>query len=306
MELTHIDESGNARMVDVSGKPRVKRTAVAEGRISLKKETIEMLKHGFLKKGYALATAKIATIAGAKKTSDLIPLCHNIAIDNIDVAFNILEDCIEIQGTAICTDKTGIEMEALTAVSIAALTIYDMCKAKDKEMEIGQIRLIKKTKEDIKWDCFAIAGEVFKIKTFEILSINISEKKGEQKKPIEKAVLKESHGIVSDAHARDWHRQVSLLAQEDIDTMMGKGVDLKPGDFAENITTHGIDLSSLAVGTRFRIGDCELEVTQIGKTCHHDCAIYQQIGECVMPRKGIFAKVIKGGEICCKSQGFLD
>ena len=149
MKLTHIDKKGKARMVDVSGKPKVKRTAVAWGKIKLMPKTISAIKKGLLQKGEALSVAKIAGIMGAKKTSDLIPLCHNIEIDNVDLKFKFLKTGIEIESTAICTDKTGTEMEALTAVSIAALTIYDMCKAMDKKMEIGNIRLIKKTKD--KW-----------------------------------------------------------------------------------------------------------------------------------------------------------
>lgn len=134
---------------------------------------------------------------------------------------------------------------------------------------------------------------------FRILSLNISEKKGVQKKPVDSMELKVDHGIEGDAHAANWHRQISLLAQEDVETMQGKGVDLGYGDFAENITTEGIELWSLPVGTRLYLGETELEVTQIGKECHQHCAIFHTVGDCVMPRKGIFAKVIKGGMINC-------
>lgn len=136
---------------------------------------------------------------------------------------------------------------------------------------------------------------------FKILSLNISEKKGEQKKPVQSLELKPDHGIVGDAHAGNWHRQVSLLAEEDINTIRGKGIDIDYGDFAENITTEGVDLASLPIGTRLRLGDAEMEVTQIGKECHHGCAIFQTVGDCVMPRKGIFAKVLKGGVISTES-----
>ena len=142
--------------------------------------------------------------------------------------------------------------------------------------------------------------------SFEILSINISEKTGVQKKPMERALLKSNHGIVGDAHAGPWHRQVSLLADEDIETMRGKGIDLNSGDFAENITTRGVALSDLPVGTRLNLGECEIEVTQIGKECHHGCAIFQVVGDCVMPRKGIFARVIKGGTISRDSRCYYD
>lgn len=139
-------------------------------------------------------------------------------------------------------------------------------------------------------------------KEFSIVSLNISLKKGEQKVPTEEMELKIDHGIVGDAHAGDWHRQISLLADEDVESMRGNGIELNPGDFAENITTRGVDLSLLPVGTRLNIGNTEIEVTQIGKECHHGCAIFQAVGDCVMPRKGIFAKVIKAGRIDSESR----
>jgi MOSC domain-containing protein YiiM len=139
--------------------------------------------------------------------------------------------------------------------------------------------------------------------SFKILSVNISDKKGETKKPVEKIVLKENYGIIGDAHAGDWNRQVSLLSQEDIDTIKYQGIDISYGDFAENITTEGVDLASLPLGARLLIDNTVLEVTQIGKQCHDRCSIYEKVGDCVMPRKGIFTKVIRGGKISDKSTG---
>ncbi|PKL08361.1 MAG: MOSC domain-containing protein [Spirochaetae bacterium HGW-Spirochaetae-7] len=136
---------------------------------------------------------------------------------------------------------------------------------------------------------------------FEIVSINVSAGVGTRKDPVDGVELRMDHGIVGDAHARNWHRQVSMLADEDVESMRGKGVDLDPGIFAENITTRGVDLSSLPVGTRLFVGEAMLELTQIGKECHHGCAIFQAVGDCVMPRKGIFAKVIKEGWISRES-----
>ena len=143
---------------------------------------------------------------------------------------------------------------------------------------------------------------------FRILSLNVSERTGEQKKPVPsgRVTLKENHGIVGDAHAGAWHRQVSLLAGEDVDTMRGKGIQIGFGDFAENVTTRGVDLSSLPVGTRLKLGEAELEVTQIGKECHAHCAIYHAVGDCVMPRRGIFARVLKGGEVSVDSDCAYD
>lgn len=131
-----------------------------------------------------------------------------------------------------------------------------------------------------------------------IVSINISTKKGVIKEPISKAELKIDHGIVGDAHAGNWHRQISMLAEESIQKMKDKGFNhLKFGDFAENITTEGIEVHTLPVGTKLKIGECEVEVTQIGKKCHNGCAIKQTTGDCVMPREGIFVKVLKEGTI---------
>ena len=145
--LTHLDESGKASMVDVSAKPRVRRTARAEGFIILAPETLALVRENALAKGDALAAARLAGILAAKRTSDLIPLCHNIEIEHVEVRLEVQGDRIRIEALAACTDKTGIEMEALTAVSVAALTIYDMCKAVDKGMRIEGIRLAEKTKE---------------------------------------------------------------------------------------------------------------------------------------------------------------
>jgi len=130
-----------------------------------------------------------------------------------------------------------------------------------------------------------------------VVSINISDRKGVRKKPVEEAVLRTDYGIEGDAHASsEWHRQVSLLALESIRKMQEMGLDVHPGDFAENITTEGLDLVSLPLGTRLQIGrDIIGEVSQIGKECHTRCAIYYQAGDCVMPKEGIFIKVIQGG-----------
>jgi len=130
-----------------------------------------------------------------------------------------------------------------------------------------------------------------------VISVNISEKKGTIKTPVERIELKINHGIVGDAHAGNWHRQVSLLAEESLEKMQAKIPSLKPGDFAENIMTVGIDLHHLPIGTILKIGECELEVTQIGKKCHKGCEIRNITGECIMPTEGIFAIVKKEGFI---------
>lgn len=131
-----------------------------------------------------------------------------------------------------------------------------------------------------------------------VISVNVSEKKGVKKKPQPEGYFREDYGLEGDAHAGPGLRQVSLLALESIQKMQQMGVDVSPGDFAENITTSYLDLPSLPIGTILEVGEgVVLEVTQIGKTCHTGCAIFQQVGHCVMPREGIFARVVKGGKI---------
>ena len=130
-----------------------------------------------------------------------------------------------------------------------------------------------------------------------VTAVCISEKKGTRKHAVPSIEVKKDHGIVGDAHAGNWHRQISLLADESVDTMRGKGVELRPGDFAENILTRGIELKTLPVGTVLRVGETRLQVTQIGKECHNDCEIRRLVGTCVMPTQGIFAIVLTEGAI---------
>lgn len=146
MGLSHLDKRGAARMIDVSRKTKVRRTATATGKIKLQGETIRLIRAGLLKKGDALAVARVAGICAAKKTWELVPLCHHIGVEQVSVDFQIVDDGIKIESVAVCTDKTGIEMEALTAVAVAALTLYDMCKAVDKNMKLEEIMVLGKTK----------------------------------------------------------------------------------------------------------------------------------------------------------------
>ena len=131
-----------------------------------------------------------------------------------------------------------------------------------------------------------------------IVAVCSSEEKGTRKKNIGEGVLKVDFGLEGDAHGGDWHRMVSLLAVESIKKMQDKGLDVKPGDFAENLTTEGLELSVLPLGTKLRIGETSIgEVTQIGKVCHTRCAIFYQAGDCVMPREGIFVRLLEGGKV---------
>ena len=146
-EFTHFNEQGRARMVDVGEKPISQRTAVAAGRVLVSEETFALIQSGGMKKGDVLTVSQIAGVMGAKRTPDIIPMCHPILMDGLDLALTLDENrrSVEIQATVSCDGRTGVEMEALTAVSTAALTVYDMCKAVQKDMVITDIRLVKKT-----------------------------------------------------------------------------------------------------------------------------------------------------------------
>ena len=147
MTFSHLDSEGSARMVDVGEKAVVRRSAVAGGVVRMAPETIALLREAALPKGDALNTARISGVMAAKKTPELIPLCHGLNLTSVDVQFEVGQDRVSITAATRASDRTGVEMEALTAVSVAALTIYDMCKAVDKGMVIGEVRLLEKTKE---------------------------------------------------------------------------------------------------------------------------------------------------------------
>lgn len=147
--LSHIGADGRAQMVDVSAKPMSARTAVAAGKIRLRPETVELVRKNKVAKGDVIATARIAGIQAAKETPRLIPLCHTLPLSEVRIDIVVSEDSAEVTCTARTVAQTGVEMEALTGVSVALLTIYDMCKAVDKEMQISEVRLLEKTKRNV-------------------------------------------------------------------------------------------------------------------------------------------------------------
>lgn len=290
MKFTHMNEKGYGHMVDVTDKESTHRVAVARGTITMQEETLKSIQEGAIKKGDVLQVAQIAGVMGAKKTPDLIPLCHPLMLTGVDLDFEYRRDGIEVTATVKTAGQTGVEMEALTAVSTALLTIYDMAKALDKGMEIHDIFLVHK--EGGK------SGVYDQKKKPRVVGLNISETKGVVKTPIAEGEFIEDFGLKDDAHAGKWHRQVSLLAIESYDKMRDEEGNLLPqGSFAENITTEGICLYDLPVGTVLRIGKTVHEVTQIGKECHSGCQIQRMVGNCVMPKEGIFTRVIVGGTI---------
>jgi cyclic pyranopterin monophosphate synthase len=150
VEFSHLDSEGAARMVDVGEKEVVRRTAVATGRVRMSSGAVDLLRERALPKGDALNTARIAGIMAAKRTPELIPLCHGLNLTSVDVEFAVEDEAVRIVATARASDRTGVEMEALAAASVAALTIYDMCKAVDRAMVIEDVKLLEKTKEDVR------------------------------------------------------------------------------------------------------------------------------------------------------------
>ncbi len=148
-QLSHLDAGGNARMVDVGGKPPQRRRARARGQIALSPGTRERIRSNLVKKGDVLCVAQVAGIQAAKRTAELIPLCHTLSLDHVEVHLALDEGGVTATSQIVCIGRTGVEMEALVAVSVALLTVYDMCKAVDREMRIGPVELIEKTKEDV-------------------------------------------------------------------------------------------------------------------------------------------------------------
>ncbi len=289
MELTHFNPEGRAQMVDVSGKEATFRVARAAATVRMAAATAEKIRAGQIGKGDVLAVAQVAGIMAAKKNSELIPMCHPLMLTKVDLRFSLEETALRIFSEVRCRGETGVEMEALAAVSVAALTVYDMCKAAQKDMEITDIHLLYK--EGGKSGVYRREGEA------RVTAVNISERRGTPKHPVPYLELRLHHGIVGDAHAGDWHRQISLLAEESVDKMRAMGLTLTPGAFAENINTTGIVLTALPVGTVLEIGETAVRVTQIGKECHSDCEIRRITGQCVMPTEGIFAEVVREGRI---------
>jgi cyclic pyranopterin monophosphate synthase len=147
-ELTHVDVTGAAKMVNVGSKPIQRRYASAQGKIFIAAETLQLIQANQIKKGDVLTVAQIAGIQAAKQTAQLIPLCHSLGLDNVELQLQVVDDGVIARSKVYCTGRTGVEMEALTAVSVALLTVYDMCKAVDKQMSIGEIVLLEKVKQD--------------------------------------------------------------------------------------------------------------------------------------------------------------
>lgn len=296
-DLTHINEQGRARMVDVSAKQKTQRVARAAGFVRMAPATLELVRTGGCKKGDVLAVAQVAGIMTAKRCWELVPMCHPIQLTGVDVRFELVDDergrGVAIEAECRCCGETGVEMEALTAASVAALTVYDMLKATQRDMVVDDVRLLEKSGGA----SGHFVREEAAVADASVVAVSISEKKGTRKKPQDSIRLVVGHGVEGDAHAGNWHRMVSLLPEESVDVMREMLPNLAAGDFAENILTRGLSLKELPVGTVLTVGECELVVTQIGKKCHNDCEIHRLTGKCVMPTDGIFAVVTRGGVV---------
>ena len=292
VDLTHVNEQGRARMVDVSDKPATDRVARAAGFVRMAPSTVELVRTGGAKKGDVLAVAQVAGIMAAKRCWETVPMCHPVALTGVDVRFSVEAGGVGIEAACRCHGETGVEMEALSAVSAAALTVYDMLKAHQRDMVVEEVRLVEKN-GGASGD-FSARG-VRGAATVE--AVCVSEEKGTRKHPVDEIELVVGEGVAGDAHAGRWHRQVSLLPAEAVDELRGLLPELASGDFAENVLTRGLDLKALPVGTVLRAGAAELVVTQIGKECHAACEIRRLTGRCAMPTEGIFCVVTRGGSL---------
>jgi len=302
LESTNENVLSPVRMIDVTMKAETEREAIAKGRISMSAATLELIRGGKMMKGDILAVSETAGILAAKETPRLIPLCHPLLLTNISIEFYLPSggNFIEITASTKGTGKTGFEMEALIAVAVSALNIYDMCKAIDKDMGIGQIRLIRKSGGK-SGTYIADVEKAQHGRHGKLVAVCISSE-ADSKIPVEKAVLRKGHGLVGDMHAGS-SRQVSLLAKETINKMLAavssinpermktQNIEIQPGDSAENLLIEGIDLISLPLGTRIHLGNKAIvEVSQIGKVFHKP-------GFYLLPLEGLFADVIKGGVV---------
>ncbi len=301
MDLTHLNEQGYARMVDVSTKQDSNRVARAQAEVHMQPETLKTIQAGAIKKGDVLAVAQVAGIMGAKQTANLIPMCHPLMLTGVDIDFEIDEErsVLTIYSIVKTTGKTGVEMEAITAVSVAALTVYDMCKAIDRWIEITNIQLlekaggksghIKRSRED---------QSLLSTLKGRLHSICISPERDQLKNEVPEAEVITGFGIQNDGHAGDWGRQVTCLSWENVEKVnREKNINICPGQLAENLLIEGIDLSKIEIGDKLKIGaDTILKVNQIGKE-EHPSVVTRKLGISLLPCEGLFCQVIKGGLI---------
>ncbi len=288
--FTHFDRKGISRMVDISEKEETQRTALVRGSISMKGETFNAIRSGNIYKGDVLAVAKVAGIMAAKKTPDLIPMCHPLNLTDVALNFIFIEEesRIEIEARVKIVGRTGVEMEGLVAVGAAAMTIYDMCKAVDKGMVISDICLAEK--RGGKSGTYRRKDEDV---SGRIVAVNRSDRKGIPKSNVKEGLLKENWGLEGDAHAGDWERQISIFPLEALKKVPPQIMaQIEEGDYSENITTVGISPEDLKKGSRWGINEAIIEILHVGKDS------FKNKGRSyIVSREGRFGKVLRGGKI---------
>jgi len=313
-ESSHVDASGAPRMVDVGPKEATRRRAVAEARVRASVDLLAMIRRDETPKGAVSSVARLAGILAAKRTAEWIPLAHPIPLDRVAVDIEVAQDHIRIVATAEAVAKTGVEMEALVAASAAALAVYDMGKSVDRAMVIEGIRLLEKSggksgeyrvpgsapREAAPREAAEPPAEPSRAEPpvrGRVVAVARSERRGIPKTPLPRARLIAGHGIEGDAHAGPGDRQVSILPVESIEAFRRAGADVSFGDFGENLVVEGIDFGAIGIGTTIEAGTALLSLARIGKVCHTPCAIGRRMGECIMPREGLFFRVERGGEV---------
>ncbi len=298
--FSHLNEKGRARMVDVGEKQDTHRIAIAEGEVFMQPKTLALIKDKKMAKGDVLGIAQVAGVMAAKRTSQAIPLCHPLILNNVDMDFYIMEErnSILIRSIVMSTGKTGVEMEALHAVAIAALTVYDICKAVDRGIEISHIHLVEKDGgRSGHYQGKSLSNNENKAGV--VLAVCVGDSRTTPKKEVPSAVLKEDFGIIGDVHAGKDHKQVSLLSLTSWEKNKDEGYELNYGDLFENIIFEGLDdLYHYPVGTIIKIGsETVLSITQIGKDHDVDIEVRGQKVRSIIPKEGIFTRVVKGGTI---------
>ncbi len=315
--LSHLNEKGRARMVNIGEKQDTHRIAIAEGEVIMKPKTLTLVKDRKMAKGDVLGIAQVAGIMAAKQTSRAIPLCHPLILTNVDMDFYFMEErnSILIRSIVMTTGKTGVEMEALHAVTIAALTIYDICKAVDRGIEISNVHLVEKDggrsghyqgKSYLNIEQGKELGSQSKSADGEIsrkgvvLAICVGDSRQAPKKQVKSASLIEDFGMKGDIHAGVDHKQISLLSLASLEKNRQEGgYELNYGDLFENIVFQGLeDLFQYPIGTIIKVGpEVILRITQIGKDHDVDIEVCGQKVRSIMPQEGIFTQVVKGGTI---------
>ncbi|GEM_PF-103306 len=288
-------------MMDITTKAETRRSASAECCVRMQPSTMQLIRQGEIPKGDVVAVSQTAGVMAAKQTPDLLPLCHPLLPGSIDIEFDTVgsEDCVRIRATVTGIGRTGFEMEAMVAASVAALNLYDMCKNVDKGMIIEGIRLVSKTGG--KSGTYTAGAEPGRDRVGEVIAVCLGKDKG-PKNPVGEGVLQEGTGFLGDSHAGT-ERQVSLLAIETVERftaalrqlnprmMETQGIRIAPGDSAENLLIQGIDLLSLPLGTRLRVGaEAVIELVQLGKKFHKP-------GFFLLPLEGAFGSVVHGGTV---------